>query len=185
MIIVLNYLEGMSREGDEVDDSPPASIAGGYKSKGPASQRNGGSNLYSPKSHNSDVLLHDLAKSPVDYGMRHGNDAADDDDDADSNEQNGLRSELGEALPVVRSPSCLRFLSLAKLIRSANLDQMIPQALAMSLMILVHLSVILAPCLRTDQLPTMRTSVPGRCVSLRCRNHSMLTLYSPNGRKQT
>lgn len=92
---VLNYLEGMSREGDEVDNTPPRSMYDPteYRSKagtartGPMSPR-----LYSPvpKSRNGGTLL-DVAREQDER-----------DDDVDSNIQEGRRSEAGEtALPVV------------------------------------------------------------------------------------
>ncbi|KAJ7497278.1 hypothetical protein FB451DRAFT_1210752 [Mycena latifolia] len=104
---VLNYLEGMSREGNEADDTPPRSIADAeeYQSKHSVS-RNG---LYSPaaRSRNSEALR-DLANSPVSYdgrlnegGPRLTREAEDDGDDGDSVEQNGQRSEFGgHALPI-------------------------------------------------------------------------------------
>ncbi|KAJ6593882.1 hypothetical protein B0H19DRAFT_919335 [Mycena capillaripes] len=97
---VLNYLEGMSREGNEADDTPPRSIADDEEYK----HRNG---LYSPtaRSRNSEALR-DLAASPVSYDGRLNNGARrfqiiDHGDDADSVEQNGQRSEFGgQALPI-------------------------------------------------------------------------------------
>ncbi|KAJ7725840.1 hypothetical protein DFH07DRAFT_853541 [Mycena maculata] len=103
---VLNYLEGMSREGNEADVTPPRSIADAedYQSRHSAS-RNG---LFSPaaRSRNSEALR-DLANSPVSYdgrldgGARPGEEEDDDGDDTDSLEQHGMRSELGgQALPI-------------------------------------------------------------------------------------
>jgi hypothetical protein len=101
----------MSREGDEPDNSPPRSMVdpAEYRSKS-GSVRNGARSppIYSPapRSKNSDALL-DLANSPMSYTNRNGAIAVEahvhhDDEDADSNVQDGLRSEAGETiLPVV------------------------------------------------------------------------------------
>ncbi|KAJ6586905.1 hypothetical protein DFH09DRAFT_1141890 [Mycena vulgaris] len=110
---VLNYLEGMSREGNEADDTPPRSIADAeeYQNKHPFS-RNG---LYSPaaRSRNSDTLR-DLAASPVSYDGRLNEGGArvaegyEDENDTDSVEQNGQRSEFGgHALPI-RQPEFIQ-----------------------------------------------------------------------------
>ncbi|KAJ7084369.1 hypothetical protein B0H15DRAFT_888480 [Mycena belliarum] len=106
---VLNYLEGMSREGNEADDTPPRSIADAEEyQKHPG--RNG---LYSPaaRSRNSEALR-DLANSPVSYdgrlnqgGAHLADEVEEDGDDDDSVEQNGQRSEFGgHALPI-RGPA--------------------------------------------------------------------------------
>ncbi|KAJ7680304.1 hypothetical protein DFH06DRAFT_972940 [Mycena polygramma] len=95
---IKTYLEGMSREGNEADDTPPRSIADAEEYKHSAS-RNG---LYSPaaRSRNSEALR-DLANSPVSYDGRLNQFAQDDGDDADSTQQNGERSEFGgPALPI-------------------------------------------------------------------------------------
>ncbi|KAJ7045500.1 hypothetical protein C8F04DRAFT_1065003 [Mycena alexandri] len=99
---VLSYLEGMSREGNEADVTPPRSIADAeeYQNKHPPS-RNG---LYSPaaRSRNSEALR-DLANSPVSYDGKPvlgGAQEEDDEDDADSVEQNGQRSEFGGQQPL-------------------------------------------------------------------------------------
>ncbi|KAJ7462288.1 hypothetical protein B0H11DRAFT_2054921 [Mycena galericulata] len=105
---VLNYLEGMSREGNEADDTPPRSIADAeeYQSKHSAS-RNG---LFSPaaRSRNSEALR-DLANSPVSYDGKLNDGAGregeeGDGDDTDSLEQNGRRSEFGGQTLPIREP---------------------------------------------------------------------------------
>ncbi|KAJ7783164.1 hypothetical protein B0H16DRAFT_1447328 [Mycena metata] len=95
----------MSREGNEADVTPPRSIADAeeYQNKHPPS-RNG---LYSPaaRSRNSEALR-DLANSPVSYDgkliLGGAQEDEDDEDEADSVEQNGQRSEFGgqQALPI-------------------------------------------------------------------------------------
>lgn len=109
-IRVLNYLEGMSREGNEVDRTPPRSMVdpNEYRSRS-GSAWNG---LASPKIHSpapksraSELL--ELANSPMSYTNLNGGvkdqHAEEDDGDADSNIQDGLRSEDGGTiLPVVR-----------------------------------------------------------------------------------
>ncbi|KAJ7346592.1 hypothetical protein DFH08DRAFT_868677 [Mycena albidolilacea] len=103
---VLSYLEGMSREGHEADDTPPRSIADAedYQNQ---QTRNG---LYSPaaRSRNSEALR-DLAMSPVSYTGRLNEFARptlidDDGDDTDSLEQNGQRSEFGGQPLPIREP---------------------------------------------------------------------------------
>ncbi|KAF8210214.1 hypothetical protein K438DRAFT_1710849 [Mycena galopus ATCC 62051] len=105
---VLSYLEAMSREGNEADDTPPRSIADAedYQNLG---QNMGRSGLYSPpaRSRNSEALR-ELAASPVSYDGRM-NQAAyqtheNDDGDTDSVEQNGQRSEFGGQPLPIREP---------------------------------------------------------------------------------
>lgn len=104
---VLNYLEGMSREGDEPDNTPPRSMVdpSEYRSKAGSNRvRSPPIHSPAPRSKTSEALL-ELANSPMSYTNRNGIHAApndDDDGDADSNIQDGLRSEAGETiLPVV------------------------------------------------------------------------------------
>ncbi|KAJ7647352.1 hypothetical protein FB45DRAFT_822173 [Roridomyces roridus] len=103
---VLNYLEGMSREGNDVDVTPPRSLAdpNDYRH---FSHRPG---LFSPtaRSRHSDALR-DLAQSPVSYDGRLHNGGAlrreDEHDDTDSTEQNGQLSDFGGQTPLpVRQP---------------------------------------------------------------------------------
>lgn len=110
--LVLHYLEGMSREGDEPDNTPPRSMVdpNEYRSKA-GSVRTGtrSPGIYSPapRSKNSDALL-ELANSPMSYTNRNGanlqTNGHDDDGDADSNVQDGLRSEAGETILPMVSP---------------------------------------------------------------------------------
>ncbi|KAF7376127.1 hypothetical protein MSAN_00027600 [Mycena sanguinolenta] len=97
---VLSYLESMSREGNDVDKTPPRSIADVEEYQ----NRPGRNGIYSPppRSRNSDALR-DLACSPVSYDGRlnQGAQQTQQDeyaDDTDSIEQNGQRSEF--ALPI-------------------------------------------------------------------------------------
>jgi hypothetical protein len=100
---VLKYLEGMSK--DTADTTPPRSIAGSYRSKGPRSTRSArsatGSKAFGPTSgRNGDGRqLHDLDE--VSYEGDSKAHAKDDyeDDDIDSDVQVGRRSENGTALP--------------------------------------------------------------------------------------
>ncbi|KAK7057210.1 hypothetical protein R3P38DRAFT_2839970 [Favolaschia claudopus] len=100
---VLSYLEGMSREGNEADITPPRSIADALEYQNML----GRSGLHSPhaRSRNSDALR-DLATSPVSYDGRLSRGvfriaAPDGGDDNASVEQNGVRSELGDPpLPI-------------------------------------------------------------------------------------
>ena len=96
--IVLQYLETMSN--DRPDDTPPRSIVD------PNEYRYGDRSevrtppLLSPRSKKSDILLQ------PDYQKQNGSIIHGDDlingEDADSNVQEGMRSELGEPLPIVR-----------------------------------------------------------------------------------
>jgi hypothetical protein len=110
--IVLNYLEGMSKEGDEPDNTPPRSLVDPSEyPRRAGSERNGNGALYSPapRSQRSDALQ-DLANSPVTYTNRNGNGVQlprEDDDDVASDIQEGVRSEVGDTiLPVVHCPTC-------------------------------------------------------------------------------
>ncbi|CAK5265770.1 unnamed protein product [Mycena citricolor] len=110
---VLRYLEGMSREGDDVDISPPRSLADAeeYNATIPEMLRSPG-----VRSKTSQALR-DLAKSPVSYddrskggGVALGGDKQTrtrtvNGDDAASIEQNGQRSEFGDHPLPVRQPS--------------------------------------------------------------------------------
>ncbi|RDB16930.1 hypothetical protein Hypma_002398 [Hypsizygus marmoreus] len=102
---VLDYLEGMSREG--VDNTPPRSIVdtNEYRSKA-GSPRVRSPQLLSPaaRSKQSDALL-DLGNSPMSYTNRNGANAEHHNDgDADSNAQEGRTSEAGETILPVREP---------------------------------------------------------------------------------
>ncbi|KAF8069975.1 hypothetical protein FPV67DRAFT_1485683, partial [Lyophyllum atratum] len=109
---VLQYLEGMSREGDEPDNTPPRSVVdpSEFRSRaGSPRVRSPGviSGVLSPapRSKTSEALL-DLANSPMSYTNRNGGKAIhnDDNDDADSNIQEGRRSEAGDTILPVREP---------------------------------------------------------------------------------
>lgn len=122
-IIVLNYLEGMSREGDEPDNTPPRSLIDPNEIRSRSgSVRNGNGALYSPapRSHNSDVLQ-ELANSQLSYTNRYGNGAHpdhNDDGDVESNVQDGMRSEAGDTvLPVVCSHLALLYVNLVQVCR--------------------------------------------------------------------
>ncbi|KAJ6499319.1 hypothetical protein C8R45DRAFT_981967 [Mycena sanguinolenta] len=98
---VLSYLESMSREGNDVDNTPPRSIADAEDYQ----NRLGRNGIYSPpaRSRNGEALR-DLVGSPVSYDGRLNQGALqihqdEDADDTDSIEQNGQRSEFG-ALPI-------------------------------------------------------------------------------------
>ena len=106
-VVVLHYLEGMSREGDEPDTTAPRSLADTEdyqrllenQSSPHSPQR-----IYSPAPRSqANHTLPDLPSSPTRY--TNGNNAHHDDingDDADSNVQEGVRSEGGDtALPLV------------------------------------------------------------------------------------
>ncbi|GLB45071.1 hypothetical protein LshimejAT787_1901490 [Lyophyllum shimeji] len=101
---VLQYLEGMSREGDEPDNTPPRSIVDPTEFRSQVgSPRVRSPNIHSPapRSKTSEALL-DLANSPMSYTNRNGGNAIpnDDNEDADSNVQEGRTSEAGDILPV-------------------------------------------------------------------------------------
>ncbi|KAF9527379.1 hypothetical protein CPB83DRAFT_768808 [Crepidotus variabilis] len=101
---VLSFLEGMYREGEEPDNTPPRSLADPDDYQGKAeSVRSGGRTpqLYSPvpRSKASETLLNtggmfsprkDVKVNGLIQEVR--------DDDADSNVQEGMRSELGEMM---------------------------------------------------------------------------------------
>jgi hypothetical protein len=97
----------MSREGDEPDNTPPRSMVdpNEYPSR-PGSLLNGNGALYSPapRSQKSDALLE--LNSHLSYTNRNGNGVQpprQDDGDAASDIQEGVRSEAGDTiLPVVR-----------------------------------------------------------------------------------
>lgn len=100
----------MSREGDEPDNSPPRSMVdpAEYRSKaGSQSGMRSPQPIYSPtpRSKNGDTLV-GLASPPINYASRQvfqHDQGSIDGDDADSNVQDGLRSENGDTmLPVVR-----------------------------------------------------------------------------------
>lgn len=109
--IVLLYLEGMSREGDEPDNSPPRSMVDPAEYRSKASSQAGMRSpqaIYppAPRSKNGDGML-GLANSPINYANRQvyhqQGGGSIDGDDVDSNVQDGLRSENGDTmLPVVR-----------------------------------------------------------------------------------
>ncbi|KDR75025.1 hypothetical protein GALMADRAFT_268571 [Galerina marginata CBS 339.88] len=99
---VLSFLEGMAREGDEPDNSPPRSMADPDEYRKPESIHNGRHTpqIYSPapRSKASDTLINPGAGI---YSPRNGVKAINhveevDNEDADSNIQEGIRSELGE-----------------------------------------------------------------------------------------
>jgi len=106
LLPVLSFLEGMAREGDEPDNSPPRSMADPdeYRSKA-ESIRNGtrSPQIYSPapRSKASETLLNPGGMFSPRNGVKsnklieevHG-------DDADSNVQDGVRSEIGEMVAV-------------------------------------------------------------------------------------
>lgn len=103
---VLNYLESMSREGDEPSITPPRSLVDGYHSRS-GSVRNGNGALYSPPpgSQKSAPRL-ELPSSPMSYANRHINGAPsprEEDGDVASDVQEGRRSEVGDNL-LLREP---------------------------------------------------------------------------------
>ena len=106
------FLEGMAKEGEEPDNTPPRSVADpdDYVTKA-ESVRNGtrSPQIYSPapRSKVSDTILGAGGGTPL-FGNReevksngHHNDIHD--DDADSNVQEGIRSEMGDAMLVCSS----------------------------------------------------------------------------------
>ncbi|KAJ7262193.1 hypothetical protein B0H12DRAFT_319434 [Mycena haematopus] len=100
---VLSYLEAMSREGNEADDTPPRSIADAEDYQ----NQLGRSGLYSPhaRSRNSEALR-ELANSPISYDGQGAtpNHQDQDGDDTDSIEQNGQRSEFGAHILPIPEP---------------------------------------------------------------------------------
>ncbi|KAG6885164.1 hypothetical protein C0993_005404 [Termitomyces sp. T159_Od127] len=103
---VLRYLEGMSREGDEPDNTPPRSVADPdeFRSK-VGSPRARSPQVQSPaaRSKKSETLF-DPVKSPMSRTKQKGSQVAPHDDDADSNVQEGRTSEAGDTMILAREP---------------------------------------------------------------------------------
>jgi hypothetical protein len=107
LVVVLHYLEGMSREGDEPDTTAPRSLADSedyQRLLGNQNSPHSPQRIYSPAPRSqANHTLPDLPSSPTRY--TNGNNVNHDDingDDADSNVQEGVRSEGGDtALPLV------------------------------------------------------------------------------------
>lgn len=171
--LVLNYLEGMSREGDEPDNTPPRSIVDPteYRSRA-GSAHNGNGALFSPapRSQRSDGLL-ELANSPMSYTNRNGNGVhhSREEDDVASDVQEGVRSEVGETiLPVVCHIPYYMTLLLMSQHPSANLDHTTRQVPNMSPMTLGHPLVILALCLQMICHQAIYPTALGMYVCLSC-----------------
>ncbi|KAF8160625.1 hypothetical protein B0H34DRAFT_857242 [Crassisporium funariophilum] len=105
---VLHFLAGM-REGSEPDNTPPRSVADANEYRGRAeSTRNGARSpqIYSPapKSKASETLINPNGlvgmHSPRNGVKTNGHHDAQDGDDVDSNVQEGVRSEVGEMVPL-------------------------------------------------------------------------------------
>jgi hypothetical protein len=109
------FLEGMAKEGEEPDDTPPRSVADpdDYMNKA-GSVRNGtrSPQIYSPapRSNASNTILVAAGGNP-NFEAREkvrSNGRHDDiyDEDADSNVQEGVRSEIGDAMQVCDIHGC-------------------------------------------------------------------------------
>ncbi|KAG6817830.1 hypothetical protein H0H93_006951, partial [Arthromyces matolae] len=99
---VLRYLEGMSKEGEEPDTSPPRSVldADEFRSK-VGSPRARSPQVQSPaRSKRNESLLN----SPMSHHSRNGGQVVPHDDDADSNAQEGRTSEAGDTMLPAREP---------------------------------------------------------------------------------
>ncbi|KAH0589652.1 hypothetical protein H2248_005382 [Termitomyces sp. 'cryptogamus'] len=98
---VLRYLEGMSREGDEPDNTPPRSLADAdeFRSKVGSPRARSPLQVPSPaaRSRKSETLLNPV-KSPMSYAKHQGSQVSLHDDDADSNAQEGRTSEAGDTM---------------------------------------------------------------------------------------
>ena len=98
--LVLQYLEGMSR--DSANVTPPLSMKSNHRAKSPRSPNgwDSGSGVYAPTPKSSmrgAQQLEELAAA--------GN--VEDDEDVKSDEQEGQRSELGTVLPIVGYYRCI------------------------------------------------------------------------------
>ncbi|KAG6861467.1 hypothetical protein C0995_016246 [Termitomyces sp. Mi166 len=104
---VLRYLEGMSREGDEPDNTPPRSLVDPdeFRSKVSSPRARSPPQVQSPatRSRKSETLL-DPSKSPLSYAKNNGGRAVPHDDDVDSNVQEGRTSEAGDTMIPAREP---------------------------------------------------------------------------------
>lgn len=110
---VLKYLETIPRDTGAMSphSAPPSEVGSQRSSARPAKKPSdwdpispkvtGAPNLYapSPKSGSLNQGLDDLAGSPVSYSGVNGA-RQERDDDLDSNVQQGMRSELGETIPI-------------------------------------------------------------------------------------
>ena len=115
--LVRMFLEGMAKQGEEPDNTPPRSVADpdDYV-KNAESVRNDtrSPRIYSPapRSNASNAILGTAGRTPP-FGTREveGNGRHDDiyDNDADSNVQEGVRSEMGDAMPVCNILRCRSF----------------------------------------------------------------------------
>jgi len=109
------FLEGMAKEGEEPDNTPPRSVADpdDYVKRA-ESVRNGtrSPQIYSPapRSKVSDTILGAAGGTPL---FRNGEELKSNgrhdniyDDDADSNVQEGVRSEMGDGMMVCNLLDC-------------------------------------------------------------------------------
>jgi len=111
LTLVFQYLQGIDKAGEDLDNDPPRSVADANESRSRAASTRSGARspqIYSPapKSKASGTLIgpngfgtsYQRAGSKVNAGHNAG-------DDVDSNVQEGVRSELGEMVPFVRFQS--------------------------------------------------------------------------------
>jgi len=113
--LVRMFLEGMAKEGEEPDNTPPRSVAdpNDYIKRAESVRNDTRSpRIYSPapRSNTSNTILRAAGGTPL-FGMREevkSNGRHNDvyDDDADSNVQEGVRSEMGDALLVCNILGC-------------------------------------------------------------------------------
>jgi hypothetical protein len=102
----------MSRAGEEPDNTPPRSLVDPEEFQ--VKRRETGLSLpqYSPPRNNPDELIRGIISSPVSYNDRKtGQFEHEDDGDAASNVQDGVRSDVGDPMP----PTVCFFLFLVQL----------------------------------------------------------------------
>ncbi|KAG6829480.1 hypothetical protein H0H92_004361 [Tricholoma furcatifolium] len=101
---VLQYLESMSREGDEPDNTPPRSLVDPDETRSKlGSPRTRSPRIHSPLARSK---VNDLPSSPMSHASRNGGPPIPPhDDDVDSNIQEGRTSEDGDEPLPVREPN--------------------------------------------------------------------------------
>lgn len=104
--LVRMFLEGMEKEGEEPDNTPPRSLADPDDYVNKAESVRTGTRIYSPapRSKVSDTILGAGGGTPL-FGNReevrsNGRHNDNHDDDVDSNVQEGVRSEMGDAMVI-------------------------------------------------------------------------------------